>query len=414
MSTHQPGGDRKRAHPASDVQRLRRWAVSVAMFASCSTALAPGIASADSCLPTAVIGAAGTGQGPAWSPPNGVGKDELDAQVGPQVHAAITAIADRLGPLEVGAINYPATGLEPFDTGAVTARVAYDISAYRMSKDLGYSRAYEKLKKEAAECRSKKFVLVGYSQGGHIMGDLAQSVFHGNGPVDRSRIAAVVLIAEPAYNGPSPRTTEAIYSQGKLTQDQDHWSIGGSLGQRAAFETNDPVVSICVYGDPVCDGKDLFGQDGKPKAVTNKDMHFLYLGHPFEGVKDFATWAGVQAARIIQPTDPPGPAPAELPGKPSTPPAPAPPAREAVTIAQADAKTVTVTVADAAGAGPRAVRCWNATDATHNWKTNYLGEIQISIPRNGTFTVTCPTAPKPGTFSLEFFNWRWSPAIQWR
>ncbi|MFD6163363.1 cutinase family protein [Nocardia sp. NPDC060256] len=384
-------------------KRLRRCVVVAAMLASAVVMVGPGVASAeDSCLSTVVIGVAGTDQGPAHPPPPGVGKNELVAQVGAEVAAAIAPIADTLGPLQVTPINYPATGVQWF--GAVGAKLTYDISAYRISKDTGYSRAYQELKKQATECHSAKFVLVGYSQGGHIMGDLAQSVFHGNGPVDRTRIAAVVLIADPAYNGPTPRTTEAIYSQGKLTQDQDHWPIGGSLGQRAAFETTDPVVSICIYGDPVCDGKDLFGQDGKFKPLANQEMHGFYRGHPFEGSKDFATWAGTQAAKIIQP-----PPPTNSPA-----PAPPPPAREPVTISQSGAKTVTVTVVDAAGAGPRAVRCWNATDATHNWKSNFLGETPVDIPRNGTFTVTCPTAPKPGTFSLEFFNWRWSPAIQWR
>ncbi|QBS39441.1 hypothetical protein DMB37_04170 [Nocardia sp. CS682] len=400
---------------ATGAKRLRRWTVSVTMLTSL-VVVGPGVASADdNCLSPVVIGAAGTNQGPAHAPPPGVDRSSLVARLGAEVAAAVAPIADKLGPLVVTPINYPATGLQAF--GAVNAKLTYDISAYRISKDTGYSRAYEELKKQATECRSAKFVLVGYSQGGHIMGDLAQSVFHGNGPVDRARIAAVVLIAEPAYNGPSPRTTEAIYSHGKLTQDQDHWRIGGGLGQRAAFHADDPVVSICVYGDPVCDGEDLVGQDGKLKPKDNQEMHRRYLGHAFEGSKDFATWAGVQATRIIHPApaaNRPGPAPAELPGRPGPAPAPAPPPREPVTIAQSDAKTVTVTVVDAAGAGSRAVRCWNATDATHSWKSNYLGETRVDIPRNGTFTVTCPTPPKPGTFSLEFFNWRWSPAIQWR
>ncbi|WP_415842960.1 hypothetical protein, partial [Nocardia ninae] len=97
-------------------------------------------------------------------------------------------------------------------------------------------------------------------------------------------------------------------------------------------------------------------------------------------------------------------------------PAPAPPAKpaESVTITQAGPRSVTVTVTEAGGAGDRAIRCWNATDATHKWGENYLGETKATIPRSGSFTVTCPTAPKSGTFSLEFFNWRWSAPIQWR
>ncbi|MFC9659431.1 cutinase family protein [Nocardia sp. NPDC127606] len=397
------------------VERVLVCAVVLVSFAVVNGA---GTASAeDNCLSTVVIGAAGTDQGPQHIPPALDSNDRV-AQFGAEVATAITAFTDTLGgPALLAPINYPATGVKW--GSAVVAKVAYDASAYKLSKDTGYSRAYDELKKRAAACSSAKFTLVGYSQGAHIMGDLAQSVFHGNGPVDRTRIGAVILIADPAYNGSSPRTTEAIFDKDKLTQDQDHWKIGGSLGQRAAFAKTDPVVSICVYGDPVCDGQDLSGQDGKFKPATNQWMHALYRNHVFESKKDIATWVGVQGAQVIRPAArvDPGPAPAELPGNPSlpsAPTAPAPSTHEPVTIAQSGAKTVTVTVVDAAGAGARAIRCWNSTDATHSWKTNYLGEVQADIPRNGTFTVTCPTAPKAGTFSLEFLNWRWSPAIQWR
>ncbi|WKG12433.1 cutinase family protein [Nocardia sp. PE-7] len=366
-----------------------------------------------------MIGVPGTFQGLEHAKPT-ENKSDPKIRFGAEVATVVAGLRQKVQFDDI-AIGYPAVGAR-WDH-AIDARLIYDVSQYKWSKDAGYSTAYNALKDRAAKCATAKFVLVGYSQGAHIVGDLAQSVFHGNGPINRSRITAVILLADPAYNGPSPRTTEAIYSDNKLTQDQDHWKIGGGLGQRAYFTNNDPVVSVCVYGDPVCDGADLGGQDGKFKAWSNQSMHGLYLGQKFEGERDFATWTAVQAARLITPGSAPNapspPATSSPAGPTTTPPTPAPvPApqqvAESVTISQAGARSVSVTVTEAGGAGERAIRCWNATDATHKWAENYLGETKVTIPRTGTFTVNCPTAPKAGTFSLEFFNWRWSPAIQWR
>ncbi|WP_415842830.1 cutinase family protein, partial [Nocardia ninae] len=256
-----------------------------------------------------MLGAPGTFQGLSH-PKDGADKSDQKIRFGEHVAAVVAALRQKVE-IKDYAIDYPAVGARP--DHAIDARVVYDLSLYKWSKDAGYSAAYKMLKEQAAKCATAEFVLVGYSQGAHIMGDLAQSVFHGNGPVDRSRIGAVVLLADPAYNGPSPRTTEAVYTDGKLTQDQDHWKIGGGLGQRAHFVNNDPVVSVCVYGDPVCDGADLGGQDGKFKPLLNVWMHGLYLGHGFEGERDFATWTAVQAARLIKPAGVPSaaaPAPA--------------------------------------------------------------------------------------------------------
>ncbi|MFN3600893.1 MAG: Ig-like domain-containing protein [Dietzia sp.] len=84
-----------------------------------------------------------------------------------------------------------------------------------------------------------------------------------------------------------------------------------------------------------------------------------------------------------------------------------------LSISQGSGSSVNVTVANAP-AGRREVRCWNADNASRNWDSNYLGNTYVNVPSNGTFSVTCPQSPKPGTFALEFFEWRWSSTIQWR
>ncbi|MEU2031221.1 cutinase family protein [Nocardia amamiensis] len=256
----------------------------------------PGTALAqDSCASVVVYGAPGSNQGRQHNP----GKSDGKSVLGTEVNTVVDVLSSKILDIAVVGIDYPARGVD--GTGPVDAKLLYNFSEYKRSKDTGYSASYQGLSKYAARCRSSKFVLVGYSQGAHIMGDLAQSVFHGNGPVGKSRIAAVVLIADPAFNGPSPRSTEIIYVDGKVSHDENHWSIGGALGQRAKFSESDPVISVCIYGDPICDGASigLNGLNGL-EADKKKWMHALYTGIPYEGAKDIATWAGRAAAELAR------------------------------------------------------------------------------------------------------------------
>ena len=98
----------------------------------------------------------------------------------------------------------------------------------------------------------------------------------------------------------------------------------------------------------------------------------------------------------------------------TTPPQPPPPAASAQT-GQSGANA-TITVANFPVSGPRSVRCWNATDATHNWSTNYLGETVIQLPAsgNGTVTFSCPVAPSPGVFSVEILLVMWASPTTWK
>lgn len=260
------------------------------------TLAAPTVQAAPKCPPYIAIGIPGSNQGAEHYVP---GTETADATFGEQVADVHASLESSIGEEQLGAtaVGYPAIGVDWL--GPAFAKLSYDSSIYKESKDAGYAEAYRLLSKKAQECPpSTKFFLIGYSQGAHIAGDLAQTVFDGGGPVDRSRIAGVALIADPAYNGASPGATEFIFDNEQIGKDPDHWQIHGSLGTRKAFEETDPVISICIYGDPICDNNSVGAGGLNAKAAADKAwMHTeLYTDHAYAGAAGLSTWLGTAIA----------------------------------------------------------------------------------------------------------------------
>lgn len=249
-----------------------------------------------------MIGVPGTNQGPQHFPD----KTDSVSTFGEQVADALSGISSEFIGLSysVATVSYPALGVDNLD--AVDAKVIYDASLYKRSKDLGYSVTRSAVATTAASCPSTRFLLVGYSQGAHISGDLAQSILHGNGPVDASKLAGALLIADPGYNGASPRATEFQYngpywgndefdsSKHTVFENDDRWDISGSLGTRAAFNDSDPIISICVFGDYICD------TGATTNALTKQWMHGVYSNINFENSEPLTTWAGKAIADLAR------------------------------------------------------------------------------------------------------------------
>lgn len=260
-----------------------------------------GVAGAQpSCADTVVIGVPGTFQGLQHNP----GKTDTVSLLGPQVADAVTAIASELDNIVVQFVSYEAVGASWND--AIDAKISYDDSTYQRSKDGGYATARSAVANTNSACPSSKFLLAGYSQGAHIAGDLAQSILHGNGPVDPSKLAGALLIADPGYNGASPRATEFQYDGPKWDDDKfdssknvvfkndDRWNVSGSLGTRAAFNESDPIVSICVFGDFICD------TGATTNVATKQWMHDIYGNVNYENSKPLTTWAGKTVAELAK------------------------------------------------------------------------------------------------------------------
>lgn len=283
-------------------------AASIAGFAVVGT----GVAEADevSCAPIIGVGIPGTNQGKAHSN----GATDNVSMMGPQVAAVMDAISNEILGFQGVYVNYMAEGLGGIvgEDGAI-AKLAYDVSVYKVSKDSGYNNAYQGVATLADQCPTARFLPVGYSQGGHIAADLVQSILDGHGPVGPERLAAAVILADPAFNGSSPHSNEFRFDGPKpgtagfdrktdtVVQDPDHWTISGALGTRAAYPDDAPVVSLCVYGDPVCD-KSSVGLGGLNATVAKEKSwyHSLYTDADYTDSQTIATWAGKTAASIAK------------------------------------------------------------------------------------------------------------------
>lgn len=272
-----------------------------AVTASMLVGLTAGTANAQpTCADTVVIGVPGTFQGLQHNPD----KTDNVSLLGPEVADAVSAITSELDSVQVQFVSYMAEGAAW--NSAINAKVNYDHSLYRESKDGGYATARSAVANTHATCPSARFLLVGYSQGAHISADLAQSILHGHGPVDASQLAGALLIADPGYNGSSPRAVEFQYngknpddsnfdsSKETVFQNDDRWDISGSLGSRAEFNDSDPIISICVFGDPVCD------TGATTNAVTKVWMHGVYGKVNYTDSKPLTTWGGKAIAELAR------------------------------------------------------------------------------------------------------------------
>ena len=279
----------------------------------------PANAQYSNCADVVGIGVPGTNEGQAHHP----GKIDNDSIYGPKVADMIEAAAQTLPSFEAHAINYRATGLGGVGNwNAAAAKLAYNASEYKVSKDEGYNLAYQTLASYAASCKkSTKFILFGYSQGAHIAGDLTNSIFNGNGPIGSDRLAASALLADPAfnrvikeagvtgrsalyqYNGPSPTSSDFDPSDDTVFSTVGRgWDVRGSLGKRQAYPAGAPVLSACIVGDPVCDLNSVgLGGINAKEAAEKSWYHGLYTDVNFQDTSaTLATFVGKAAAGMAK------------------------------------------------------------------------------------------------------------------
>ncbi|PKZ62830.1 hypothetical protein CYJ73_24975 [Gordonia terrae] len=252
------------------------------------------------CADVAILGVPGSNQGRSFHPDSTADEDLY----GPEVWQAVQQVStDLQGSRSVSAqpLDYPAV----LDENALDVIVNYNKSQYKPSKDAGYSAAYDTLAQWASSpCGDdQKFVLIGYSQGAHIAGDLAQTILHSSKPVSADRLAGVLLMGDPAFNEHSPGAYSLDYMVPidgsspwvSLTDSEDAKSQG-SLGKRAEFGSDDPVVSVCINGDVICQ---TLAANAADQDQTTK-VHTAYKSAPFQTTgKTVATWAGALVADVI-------------------------------------------------------------------------------------------------------------------
>lgn len=132
---------------------------------------------------------------------------------------------------------------------------------YNGSRHGGVVNLQKSLNHLAGACPSSKTVLIGFSQGAHVIGDaLAASSGVRPNATARGRIAAVLLYGDPMYN-----PTEPFVATSGLKKF-------GMMGTRATGDLSgfaSRIRSYCYSGDPACQGSSTRG--GKNLTALNNE-----------------------------------------------------------------------------------------------------------------------------------------------
>lgn len=125
-------------------------------------------------------------------------------------------------------VPYPASVRDPL----------YPTSVWR-----GVQRTSEVLARTSSRCPGTEFVLLGYSQGADVAGDVAARIGHHGGPVAPAAVAFVALVGGPQYDSSAAATVGSV--------DGGVGVLGGRPDGYGALR--DRVVQVCAEGDWVCD-----------------------------------------------------------------------------------------------------------------------------------------------------------------
>ncbi|MEJ5920303.1 MULTISPECIES: cutinase family protein [unclassified Corynebacterium] len=136
------------------------------------------------------------------------------------------------------------------------------LKTYDESQAIGRDAIKAEMSATHADCPLTDYVLIGYSQGASIAGDIASEVGNGNGPVPAERVAGVALVGDPRRSpdqGMNPGVElggvgieVALAPMNMLVQNV---TPGATMrGPRPGFGAlNDRVQNICAPGDSFCD-----------------------------------------------------------------------------------------------------------------------------------------------------------------
>jgi hypothetical protein len=132
-------------------------------------------------------------------------------------------------------IDYPAQIFDALtDVAAAMTKSPLELGGtYKESKDNGYEATWSTMNHYGKQCVDAKFVLVGYSQGAHIAGDIAATIADESTPVSADRVRGVHLLADPARDGGyEPLVGDASGSDGLAVLAKLNGRNFGSLSDR--------------------------------------------------------------------------------------------------------------------------------------------------------------------------------------
>nr|WP_067858214.1 cutinase family protein [Nocardia shimofusensis] len=132
--------------------------------------------------------------------------------------------------------------------------------SYNNSRSEGTQRTVEVLTERARECPLTTYVLAGFSQGAVIVGDVAERIGAGEGPVPADKVLGVALIADGRRTGLSG-PGQAVEIGPPPPGEGAEVALNGlkvpgitMTGARSGFgELAERTYTICAPGDMICD-----------------------------------------------------------------------------------------------------------------------------------------------------------------
>lgn len=167
--------------------------------------------------------------------------------------------------------------------------------SYNDSRAEGFNAAVKAMTDMNQRCPLTSYVLVGFSQGAVIAGDIASDIGNGRGPVDEDLVLGVTLIADGRRQsgvgrdvGPNPPGQGAEITLRDVPM-LDGMGLAMTGPRPGGFGTlNDRVNEICAPGDLICSAPpEAFNIMNLPKTIdillggAGQPIHAMYATTQF-------------------------------------------------------------------------------------------------------------------------------------
>jgi hypothetical protein len=212
------------------------------------------------------------------------------------------------GRIEIYTVPYTAQFHNPFSQD--------NQISYNDSRAEGMAAAVKALTDMTNKCPLTSYVIVGFSQGAVIAGDIASDIGNGKGPVDEDLVLGVTLIADGRREngeghdiGPNPpgQGAEITLQEVPLLSDFGLTMTGPRAGGLGAL--NDRTYEICAQRDLICAAPDeAFNITNLPETLkiltgaAGQPVHALYNTTQFWSVdgQPATVWARNWAAGLLE------------------------------------------------------------------------------------------------------------------
>lgn len=196
-------------------------------------------------------------------------------------------------------------------------------ATYDDSRRQGTEIAETMIRDRAAECPLTDFVLMGFSQGAVIAGDIASSIGNGdaNAPISADRVLGVGLVADGRRNTTAPAAGANLGVPGGKGAEVMLYGLPTSAIMPGTTMTgprpggfgalDDRTVQICAPGDLICDAPaevltNLLGTLGQLATAASAPIHAIYNSNPIIDGTTATSYLTGWAAGLIEnaPTPP--------------------------------------------------------------------------------------------------------------